>query len=248
MKQFNNDSNVFLHMATNYNKTIDTNSHMDIITSFNQLFLTCARHMLDHFRIKQPRQYIATFQRGIDTLIHVFTYILFYTKNISLTIHHTNKACMYYIEFVEQISDDSVAFLHLSPKEATTFVYKKTLFQINQECKKQMDELSPSETLFFQFFNKYSTWSKYLLLNMVQFHHTNVDDYWNHFSHIYNQYTATATATNQLDAVLFTVSLFDNNGISIIDKMTTFNSMVRHIEKIGIMNIDIQELLLLHSM
>lgn len=253
MKQFNNDSNVFLNIVANYNKTIDTNSHMDIITSFNHIFLMCARQMIDHFHIKQPRQYIVSFQRGIDTLIHVFTYIFFYTKNISLALHHTNKACMNYIEFVEQISDDSVAFLHLSPKEATTFVYKKTLYQINHECKKHMDELLPSEILFFHCFNKYTTWSKHLLMNLVQFHHKNMDDCWSRFSQLYNQYvdtvttatTATTATTYSLDVLLFTVSLFTNHGSSIINNMTVFTSMVRQIEKIGIINVDIQELRLL---
>ena len=56
-----------------------------------------------------------------------------YTKNIELTMFHSKKALYYYIEFIGQISDVSVhhSYLQLNSKDATLFVYKKTIYDIN---------------------------------------------------------------------------------------------------------------------
>ena len=56
-----------------------------------------------------------------------------YTKNIELVTYHCNKASHYFIEFISQIGNDSHSFLQLNTKDAILFVYKKTIFDINQE-------------------------------------------------------------------------------------------------------------------
>ena len=52
------------------------------------------------------------------------------TRNLNLTIFHTQKAIYYFIEFIEQIFDVNNQFLKLSTKEAIFFVYKKTIFEL----------------------------------------------------------------------------------------------------------------------
>ena len=54
-----------------------------------------------------------------------------YTKNLEITMHHCKKAYCYYVEFIGQIGDDNHSFLQLNSKDATLFVYKKTIFEIN---------------------------------------------------------------------------------------------------------------------
>ena len=61
-----------------------------------------------------------------------------YTKNLELTVHHCKKAFLYYVEFIGQIGDDNHTFLQLNSKDATLFVYKKTIFDINNEYKKKV--------------------------------------------------------------------------------------------------------------
>ena len=75
----------------------------------------------------------------------MFSNIFYYTKNLELSFYHTQKAYYIYIEFIEQISDDNVTFLQLSSKDAILFVYKKTIFELNNECKKNNKELSLEE-------------------------------------------------------------------------------------------------------
>ena len=71
--------------------------------------------------------------RGLDTIMHVFDGMLFYTKNVDLAFYHSQKAFYYYVEFIEQIMDTQNSFLKLSSRDASLFVYKRTLFEVRSE-------------------------------------------------------------------------------------------------------------------
>jgi len=73
--------------------------------------------------------------RGLDTLTNVFLHIFYFTKNIDLTYYHCQKSFNFYVEFVCQITEEEKMFLQLSSRDATTYVYKKTLFEINEQAK-----------------------------------------------------------------------------------------------------------------
>ena len=60
---------------------------------------------------------------------------------MDLTYYHSQKAFYFYVEFIEQISTDQNSFLQLSSREASLFVYKKTIFEINLEMKKKTKDL-----------------------------------------------------------------------------------------------------------
>ena len=94
------------------------------------------RLISEKINIKNKQYYIYIFERGIETLIHIFSMIFYYTKNLELTFYHSQKAYYFYIEFIEQISDDNITFLQLSSRDALMFVYKKTIFEINNDHKK----------------------------------------------------------------------------------------------------------------
>jgi hypothetical protein len=81
--------------------------------------------------IIHKKQYPYLLARGLDTITHVFTVILFYTKNLEITYYHSQKSFYFYVEFIEQILDAQNAFLHLDSRDASIFVYKKTIYEIN---------------------------------------------------------------------------------------------------------------------
>lgn len=83
-------------------------------------------------------------ERGIDTLSHVFIMLLLYTRNLELVVYHCDKSLYFFIEFVSQISQEDRSFLQLTSRDACTYVYKKTIFDLNPEKKKnlQVDEIS----------------------------------------------------------------------------------------------------------
>uniref|UniRef100_A0A6C0EZ67 Uncharacterized protein n=1 Tax=viral metagenome TaxID=1070528 RepID=A0A6C0EZ67_9ZZZZ len=83
--------------------------------------------------------------KGLFTISHVFKMLLLFTQNLDLTYYHCQKSYSYYIEFIGQIGDDAVTYLQLNSKDAALFVYKKTIFDINQEYKKNYYETKTEE-------------------------------------------------------------------------------------------------------
>lgn len=120
-------------------------SVQDILTKIVSVIIEYMKFMSEKIRMKNKHYYRFIFERGVETVIHVFTNILFYTKNFDLAFYHSQKAYYFYIEFIEQISDENVTFLQLSSRDAILFVYKKTIFEINQEYKKSLPELSSDD-------------------------------------------------------------------------------------------------------
>lgn len=117
-----------------YNKTIN-NSFLEIFNKYNSIIIDYLKHCFDNISIenKDYRKYIIC--EGISTITHVFKFLLIYTKNIDITYYNCQKAYIYFIEFIGQISEDNHSFLKLNSKDASLFVYKKTIFDINNEIR-----------------------------------------------------------------------------------------------------------------
>ena len=98
--------------------------------------------------------------KGLFTISHVFKMLLLFTRNLDLTYYHCQKSYSYYIEFIGQIGDDAVTYLQLNSKDAALFVFKKTIFDINQDYKKNYYETKTEETknklvsMFIEIYNK----------------------------------------------------------------------------------------------
>ena len=76
------------------------------------------------------------FLKGLNAVNHIFNIILLYTKNLNLAFNYGQKSIFYFIEFIEQINEDSNSFLQLNSHDAVLFVYKKTIYEINNNHKK----------------------------------------------------------------------------------------------------------------
>lgn len=122
----------------NYMKSIDCNISAVIEKYFN-LILDYYNNIYSVVHLKNATYSKYIIIRGLDTLTNVFLNILSSTKNSELTYFHCQKAFYFYIEFIDQISDDEKTFLQLTSRDATTYVYKKTIFEICQEHRKIND-------------------------------------------------------------------------------------------------------------
>jgi hypothetical protein len=122
----------------NYMKSIDCNISVVIEKYFN-LIIDYYNNIYSVVHLKNQKYSKYIIIRGLDTLTNVFLNILSSTKNAELTYFHCQKAFYFYIEFIDQISDDEKTFLQLTSRDATTYVYKKTIFEICQEHRKQND-------------------------------------------------------------------------------------------------------------
>ena len=141
----------------------------DILTKFVSSITEYLLLVSDKIHMKNYECFIFIIERGIETIMHVFSMLFYYTKNLDLTFYHSQKAYYFYIEFIEQISDDNVSFLQLSSRDATTFVYKKTLYEINIEYKKTMNELTNDEKKVLIDVDTYM----YIYKHIIHFHISN---------------------------------------------------------------------------
>jgi hypothetical protein len=155
----------------NFKSSYDTLDMSVIVDSFNNLmneFLLCISQNI----IVQNEEYLLfVLQRGLETLKHCFKIIYMYSKNLELTLYHCKKAYCYYVEFIGQIGDDNNSYLQLNSKDATLFVYKKTIFEIDNEFKKKF-VINPNDVFYINLisdlFDCHYEFITYVLFNEKQ--------------------------------------------------------------------------------
>lgn len=148
-------TDLILHNASNYNPII-IDSFQDIIMAFLNIIFEYIYKISEPPNIKNKKHYYFIFKRGLETLIHIFRLLFYYTKNIELTVQHCKNALYEYIEFIDQMSDDKVTFLRLTSRDAVLFVYKKSIFDINNEYRKNMKEPNNEEKMMLTVLNTYT--------------------------------------------------------------------------------------------
>ena len=131
--------NNVLNNIENYNKEIDIPEHI-LFLKYIGLIHEFIEHSAENIFIQKSDYLKYILITGIKNILYIFNFIILYTKNLDLTIYHTQKAMLYYIEFIGQIGDDNHSFLKLNTKDATLFIYKKTIFDINNDFRKTYDE------------------------------------------------------------------------------------------------------------
>jgi hypothetical protein len=123
-----------LNLSDNYLLNIDgnitdsLNHHLKII---NEFF-----HNIIENNITNSNNQFLIIIKGIESLLHIYNYLLYYTKNTCLSFYHTQKAIYMYIEFIKQITDEQNNLLNLKINDAVIFIYKKTIYEINKDFMK----------------------------------------------------------------------------------------------------------------
>ena len=123
-----------INNSDNYNKVLN-DSLFNIYRSYLTLISEYLTFSTENIVIQKEIYLKYVLIRGIETLKNIFSILLLYTKNLELVNYHCQKSYYYYVEFIGQIGDDNHSFLQLNSKDATLFVYKKTIFEINNDFK-----------------------------------------------------------------------------------------------------------------
>jgi len=131
--------------ANNYRSELN-NTIGDIVHKYNLLLIEYLSFIVENISGKNMEYNKFIIERGIETITHVFTILLHYSRNLDMAYYHGQKSFYFYVEFIGQISDDQHTFLNLSSRDASMFVYKKTIFEITNEVRKNQCEIS-KETL-----------------------------------------------------------------------------------------------------
>lgn len=121
--------------SENYLESLNINI-IDIVTRYINLINEYIKQCEDNIFVQNKLYKNFIYKKGINTISYIYKFLLLYTKNLDITYYNCQKSCIYYIEFIGQISDDNNSFLQLNSKDASLFVYKKTIFEINNDIRK----------------------------------------------------------------------------------------------------------------
>ena len=122
--------------TNNYNSNFSFNDYNKILNTYESIINEFTNYALSTFVIQHKEFLIFILNRGIETIHHCFTQLFMYIKNLDLVTHHCKKAFYYYIEFIGQINEDTHSYLQLTSKDAILFVYKKTIFNIDNNTRR----------------------------------------------------------------------------------------------------------------
>ena len=150
----------------NYNQNFEFSDTKTYVGRYVELINEYMLYVVENMIIQDDAYLLFLIQRGVETIMHSFKFLLMYTKNLELTVFQCKKALYYYIEFIGQISDVSLqhSYLQLNSKDATLFVYKKTIYDINNVYRKKFIQSNNDK----QFLNSIS--NIIVLFNATLFH------------------------------------------------------------------------------
>jgi len=159
----NNTDNIYsLHNLDNYNKSLGNSTH-NIIKKYCEIMNSFFKIIVENLKVKKNEYLKFIIIRGFETITNVFNNILYYTKNLDLTYYHCQKSSYYYVEFIQQITEEQHVFLQLSSRDASTYVYKKNIFEINHDITKNIPQANKELKNKLDVINKHTVIFKYLL-------------------------------------------------------------------------------------
>ena len=231
----NENTNFLLSNVSNYKPYIDV-SVQEILRNFVNTLVEYMRFISEKITMKNKIYYRFIFERGIKTLIHIFSLIFYYTKNLDISIYHMKKAYYFYIEFIEQISDNNITFLQLSSRDAILFVYKKTIFELNNEYRKNIKELTIEEKNILltidSYIAIYKSIIKFLINNKDFKYEKKIEyinescDYIEYISEILNK---NKIKKNGIDCIYLFTNILSEKDIKMIDFFKVLDEFIKKI-------------------
>ena len=165
-----NNSSISLQTTDYFKNTLESSFH-DISNKYISLINEYITFISENFTNKNKIYSKFIMIRGLDTITNVFNHVFFYTKNIDISYFHSQKAYYFYVEFIEQITNDNNTFLQLSSRDASLYVYKKTIFEINTELKKKKElSFTPEEKQKYFLLSHYIQVYKILFSKFLDFY------------------------------------------------------------------------------
>jgi len=162
-------NNYILNNPTNYKKTLNY-PWKEVVDKYLEVILDYIKYIFENIKIKKTNLSKYIMIRGLDTITHIFRFLLLYTKNLNMTYYNSQKAFYYYVEFVDQISEEEISYLKLNSNDAILYVYKKTIYQVDESYRKNIDVLTKDEKQIFEIINEYIYVFKY---NIMEFMYDN---------------------------------------------------------------------------
>ena len=167
----NNNTNLL--DVGNYKKELNSDTFHRCVNIYINIGNHCVKYLLSNLKTTNKKYLNFIIKRGLTTLEHVHNLLFIYTKNDNMVNHHLEKAYLYYVEFVSQIGEDTNQFIKLNSKDATLFVYKKTIYDINTDYKKNM-RLTKKDMKFANMMKKFTEIYNDVIFNMIALMNNNL--------------------------------------------------------------------------
>ena len=167
------NKNINLLDVGNYKKELNSDTFHKCVNIYINIGNHCVKYLLSNLKTTNKMYLNFIIKRGLTTLEHVHNLLYIYTKNDNLVSHHLEKAYLYYVEFVSQIGEDTNQFIKLNSKDATLFVYKKTIYDINTDYKKDM-RLSKNDMKFANMMKNFTEIYNDVIFNMITIMNNNL--------------------------------------------------------------------------
>lgn len=206
----------------NYNDEYENTNVVDYIFKYIELTHKYLNYCDHNLKIQNIKFQDFVILKGLDMLHNVFSILLLYSRNLSFASNNTQKAYCYYIEFIQQIGDENNSFLKLNVSDALLFIYKKTIYNINQEYRKKF-KTSEEEDKMMLLLKEYCCIYNNLLYKTVLYKNTNK---------IYNLKKITELIIYQNTELLNKYILFENHLIIIRDWSHFLDTLFNHNEDI----------------
>ena len=167
MKNSENMLNHSLNNVNNYNEEVgfDTNVITALYVKIINEYLKLIETTLNTKNVNLKKFILI---RGIDTITNVFNKLLSCTKNLNLTYWHCQKSYYSYIEFVSQIIGDEKMYLKLTTRDASVYVYKRSVSHVNVKFIKQSTEVVSSSKHFIHNTNAFINIYQMILLKIIK--------------------------------------------------------------------------------
>ena len=210
-----------LNNIENYKTELDSNEHILFIKYIGLIheLIECS---VDNIFIQKSEYLKYILMKGIKNVFYIFNFLLLYTKNLELTIYHTQKAILYFIEFIGQIGDDNHSFLKLNTKDASLFIYKKTIFEVNNDFRKSYEESEETKTKMEMLYLYIETYNNIMLkiIENFDFQSKSLEDL----------QTITFTKLYKIvESLIQLPIIFKSNKENIKEKINEYNTFVNNI-------------------
>ena len=217
-------NNYILSNSENYNKELSETS-LDVFIKYINLINEYIIQCCENLYVKNINYNRYIIKKGIETLSHIFNILLLYTMNLELTYHHCQKCLFYYIEFIGQTSGEN-NFLQLTLKDSALFVYKKTIFEINNDHKNSF-VISEKDNLKVEMINYLIKIYNGLLYLLIDKHNFSIDNKSSILKEISNNIQK---ITNRIVNLFFTTKDKENKDLSIIEQLKVIDYFIECIK------------------
>jgi hypothetical protein len=143
-----------LQQTENYCESLQATEH-ECFRQYARIIKEFWMEFAEKIVFQDERRKRYTLLKGVETIAHIFLISLMYSNNLDMSVESAQKGQMCFLEFISQMGEDS-SVLNIGLVDAIMFTYRKTIFDIPVEIKKdfaECDFLIPYVKLYIDIHN-----------------------------------------------------------------------------------------------